>query len=117
MATVKFELDLDLTSPYRQTKLYVKDGRVFFGRWRPPEITLDGDEEEYIVKQGEDRQLDLLAHRIYGDRRLWWVIAHANKINFVHEEVVVGRKLVIPKLGRVRAALLAASARGTVGET
>ena len=109
MATIKFELELPFNSPYKRTRLYVKGGVAFFGVWRPIDVALDGDEEEVTIQRGLEGHLDLVAERIYGDRSLWRVIAHANKIDFPLEQVRVGMRLVVPKLANVRAALLAAS--------
>jgi len=113
--TEKFRLELGFTSPYKRTRLFIKNGRAFFGIWRPLEVQMDGDEKYIKVQRGFEGQLDLIAHDTYGDRRLWRVIAEANTIGFPLEEVTVGMELVIPKPSNVRAALLAAGAR--VGET
>lgn len=106
----QFELELPFTSPYKRTSLFIKNGRAFFGVWRPIEVTLDGDEEEVIIRRGLEGHLDLVAFTVYGDRRLWRVIAQANLIDFPMEEVVVGRRIIIPKIVNVRAALLASGA-------
>ena len=111
MARRPLEIELDFTNPYKQTSIFIKDGRAFFGLWNPINVTLDGDEEEYIVPQGMQGQLDLIANDFYGDRRLWRIIAHANKIDFPHEDVTAGRRLIIPKPDKVRSALLAAGGR------
>lgn len=112
MAQQRFELDLEFTHPYRRTRLYIKGGRAFFGRWHPFDVQLDGDEDEHVVQEGTEGQLDLIAHEYYGDRRLWRVIAHANRIDFPLEDVRPGTILVIPKIAYVNAALLQTVARG-----
>lgn len=106
----QFELELPFTSPYKRTQLFIKNGRAFFGVWRPIEVQMDGDEEEVLIQRGLEGHLDLVAFVVYGDRRLWRVIAHANRIDFPLEEVVVGLRVVIPKPTRVRAALLTSGA-------
>jgi hypothetical protein len=106
-----FNLKLELTHPYKRTRLFTQRGRSFFGRWRPADVKIDGNEEEYVVVEGQEGQLDILADEKYGDRQLWRVIAHANLIDFPLEQVVVGLKLIIPKLYNVNAALRAALAR------
>ena len=111
-ASQRFELEVAFTSPYKGTKLYIKAGRAFFGRWRPPPVTLDGDEDEDIVMEGQEGQLDTFATKHYGDRTKWRIIAQANLISHVHEEVVPGLRLIIPKLVNVEAALLKTQARG-----
>lgn len=107
----RVELEQNFSSPFKSTKLYIKGGRAFFGLWRPPEVRLDGDEEQLIIEQGNEGQLDLVAQQVYGDRALWYVIAHANQINFPLRDLPSGRRIVIPKLANVNAALLAARGR------
>lgn len=107
----QFELELSFVSPYKRTSLFIKNGRAFFGIWRRLEVQIDGDEEEIIIQRGLEGHLDLVAFVVYGDRRLWRVIADANLIDFPMEEVTVGRRITIPKTVHVRAALLASGAQ------
>ena len=99
------ELPLDFNSRYKRTKLFTKDGRVFFGRWRPLDVQIDGDEEEIEVQEGEEGQLRIFANNIYGTPDLEHVIAQANKLFFIPEQVVPGQRLIIPKQAHVDAAL------------
>lgn len=108
----RIERELEFTDPYKQVRLLLKEGRLFYGRWKPFDVKIDGDEEEYVVVEGQEGQLEILSDEVYGDRQLWRIIAHANQIDFAIEEVTTGRKLIIPKLGNVYAALLATVARG-----
>lgn len=109
MAT--FELDQPFTSRFKRTRLFLGGGQAFFGIWRPLDVQIDGDEETVFVQRGLEGQLDLYATVAYGDRTLWPVIAVANGIEYPPEEVIVGRRLIIPKPGNVRAALLASGAQ------
>lgn len=111
-APQRFELGVKFTNPYKGSKLYIKQARAFFGRWRPPPVQIDGDEATDIVQEGEEGQLDSFATRHYGDRSRWRIIAQANLINHVHEEVVPGLEIIIPKLAHVDAALQQVQARG-----
>jgi len=111
MADRPLEIEVDFTDPYKRTAVFIKDGKTFYGLWNPVDVALDGDEEQYTVPQGMQGSLDLIADEFYEDRRLWRIIAHANKIDFPHEDVVAGMTLVIPKPEKVRAALLAAGGR------
>jgi len=111
MAARSLEVELGFTNPYKRTAVFIKAGRAFFGLWNPIRVALDGDEEQYVVPQGMQGHLDLIANDFYNDRKLWRVIAHANRIDFPHEQVVAGMTLVIPKPEKVRAALLAAGGR------
>lgn len=109
MAT--FELEQPFTSRFKRTRIFVGGGNAFFGIYRPLEVQIDGDEESVIVQRGLEGQLDIYAGVVYGDRTLWPVIAEANGIQYPPEEVIVGRQLIIPKPGNVRAALLAQAAQ------
>jgi hypothetical protein len=111
MARRPLEIELEFTNPYKRTSVFIQNGRAFFGLWTPLAVELDGDEEEYTVPQGLQGHLDLVAHDFYGDRSLWRVIAHANRIDFPHEQVTAGMTLRIPKPEKVRAALLTAAGR------
>jgi hypothetical protein len=53
------------------------------------------DNDLYIISESTDR-LDLLAHKYYGDRNLWWIIAVANNINDASFYVTEGLQLRIP---------------------
>lgn len=99
-----FELELEFTNPYKRSQLFIKDGRAFFGLWRPPEITLDGDEERIAVPMGLEGHLDLIAQVTLGDRAFWRAIAQVNRIDYPLEEVKVGDRIIIPKAPAVRAA-------------
>jgi hypothetical protein len=103
----QFELELPFTSPYKRTRLFIKDGRAFFGIWRPLDVQMDGDEESVLIQRGLEGHLDLVSYVVYGDRRLWRVIAQVNRIDFPLEEVTVGRRILVPKPTNVRSALLA----------
>lgn len=111
MTNRALEIELDFTNPYKQTSVFVKEGRAFFGLHSPLQVEVDGSESEFRVSQGLQGHLDLIADEVYGDRRLWRVIAHANKIDFPHEQVVAGMVLVIPYFDRVSAALLESKGR------
>lgn len=108
-----FELQLDFTSPYKRTSLFIMDGRAFFGLWRPPQIDLDGDEERIRIPLGLEGQLDIISQVTLGDRRFWRAIAQVNKIDYPLEEVKVGDEIIIPKLEKVRAAYQQANGRAT----
>jgi hypothetical protein len=53
------------------------------------------DNDLYVISEATDR-LDLMAHKYYGDRALWWIIAVANNINDASFYVTEGLQLRIP---------------------
>ena len=57
-----------------------------------------------VMLQG-DQRLDVLAHKHYGDGRLWWVIAAASGIGW-WMQVPSGTRVVIPRdLNEVQAVI------------
>jgi hypothetical protein len=109
--TRPFELAQEFSNPYKQTQLFIDDGRAFFGLQRPPVVELDGDEERIAIPMGFEGHLDIIAQTTLGDRQFWRVIAQVNRIDFPLEEVKVGDRIIIPKLEKVRAAYRAAIGR------
>ena len=78
-----------------------KNGRMY--RWRGisdygdilDEVMIERDGDiEYVVGNGE--RLDQIAQRVYGDYRLWWVIALRNDIDYPAGELYEGRVIEIP---------------------
>lgn len=109
-----YELALPFTSRFKSTRLYLGSraplaGRAWWGIWKPLDITLDGDERQVTVQQGLEGCLDYIAGQEYRDRSLWPAIAQVNLIDKPFEDVIVGMRIVIPKLAKVRAALAKAS--------
>jgi hypothetical protein len=107
MANSDIQIELPFSSRYHLTRLFQKDGKIFWGLWQPPEIQMDGDEEVIVVDDAHAGGLGLYAHEYYGDPELFWVIAHVNKIDYPPEDVVKGLQIVIPKKENVLAALIA----------
>jgi len=50
----------------------------------------------YFITRVQDR-LDLLANKYYGTPRLWWILAHANKLGEGSFVVEPGTRLRIPQ--------------------
>ena len=111
--TRPFELELEFSNPYKRTALFVDKGKAFFGLWRAPIITLDGDEERITVPLGMEGSLDIIAQITLGDREFWRAIAQVNKIDYPQEEVRAGDQIIIPKLEKVRAAYRQTGGRST----
>lgn len=69
------------------TDKYQIDGRWF--------LNLDMFTDWTMVYWEEGDRLDLLAHRMYGDARLWWVIADVNDIQFPLD-ISTGTQIFVP---------------------
>jgi hypothetical protein len=59
------------------------------------------DDDLYITAQSVDR-IDRLAHKYYGDPRLWWVIATRNGWDQPMTSIQPGNEIVIPSPRYVR---------------
>lgn len=72
------------------------DGEDFLAPKNLPEYISDETDKIHIVAEWDT--LDLLAFRYYGDSKLFWLIAHANKIEdpFYDLTAMLGSSIFIP---------------------
>jgi len=68
-----------------------RDRQVVALRLTPPPVPSD---RQHPVMQGET--IDLLAHRLYGDARLWWRILDANPVVYPLD-IQAGDRLNLPQ--------------------
>lgn len=52
----------------------------------------------YRVRGHDEKRPDNIAHRVYGDWRLWWVILVANGIDLPYTDIEPGSILTIPNI-------------------
>lgn len=76
------------------TDLLFGDGVVFWDTVDLPEFLVQADDTQYVAL-ARDR-LDSLAWKFYGDSRLWWVLAIANDLELIPNDVYPGQTLRIP---------------------
>jgi nucleoid-associated protein YgaU len=74
--------------------LLTEEGIEFWDLPTYPEILKQPDDGVYTVKDND--RIDSIAFRVYGEERLWWVLAVANDLELVPTELVVGADLRIP---------------------
>jgi len=90
------------TSPYNQTSIV--DGNYLDVMITRP-IPLDPTDVEYIVPPVYEFRPDMLAYDMYGDSRLWWVIAARNP-NVLGPDpyfnLIAGIKIYLPKLSTLK---------------
>lgn len=55
--------------------------------------------DTYIIESGD--WWDLIAYKVYGDSRYWWIIAITNEIHNPFEELIEGSTLKILKISFV----------------
>ena len=95
-----------LNDRYAFTKKHIDDsvshGRVRYGRWRPPEVSMDSS-TRYVVTAKDIGRLDVLAWRFLGDVRLWPVIAYVNSIRNQLADMYVDQEIKIPLASSVQA--------------
>ena len=58
-------------------KLKTKDNKRRYRGIKYPDIPVSSNDVYAITSEGD--RLDLLANQFYGDIRLWWIIASANR--------------------------------------
>lgn len=75
--------------------------RYVWGLCDPPDPTERDDDQFYTITQGD--RFDMLAHKYYGNTRLFWVIMHYNNISDAMTiEDYVGQQIRIPSKITVR---------------
>jgi hypothetical protein len=90
-------------SRLRFGELLLLDGIEFWNTLDLPALPIQPDDIQYQV-QATDR-IDLLAYKFYGDPVLWWVIATANDLELIPNDLSVGGVLRIPSVNFVQSVL------------
>jgi hypothetical protein len=73
-------MKVDYRSRYQFCTLFNDRGVYHWGTRPPVRIPESENDSFHRVTQADERRIDLIAHKYYGDVRLWWVIAEANNI-------------------------------------
>jgi len=81
-------------SRLRFAALVSSDGIEFWDLLDLPEIVVQAGDLQYTVVESD--RIDLIAQKFYGDPVLWWVIAAANGMELVPNELHSGQTLRIP---------------------
>ena len=66
--------------------------------WDPPDIPELPDDTFFEVTAEFEHRPDLIAHEIYGNEQLYWVIAFDNKMKDPFAQTTIGKILRIPDL-------------------
>lgn len=96
------------SSVENKTSRYVLGGKTevspgFLEWWNKSLLPNDPTDLIYILEKKFEQRPDLLAHSLYGDPYLWWVICQYNTILDFNTEFVEGVILRIPTQNRVLA--------------
>ncbi len=78
-----------------------------------PKIDPATDDRRYIVDRND--RIDRLADRLYGSADLWWVIALANGMELLPNDMYENQELRIPSGRRVFTTILRRPSRGLEG--
>ena len=82
----------------------VRQGTLRYVLWQIPPIDMTGY-DRYVVTDSDLMRLDLVAYRVYGDPRYWWIIALVNNIFNPLRDLAVGMVLLLPKMEAISASL------------
>lgn len=80
-------------------------GEQFIVLRQPLNLGLAAGDIYVTINQELLQRPDLIAHKAYGDRELWWVIYEFNNISDPLFELKLGQTIRLPALGRVQTAL------------
>jgi len=87
---------------YEMSSLFNKyeddDGMIFFNILKRININADNLEdpevfEPYLIKPGDS--FTSIAHRYYGNLKVWWVICTLNKIDNPFQKLEIGTKIYL----------------------
>ena len=90
------------TSPYFQTSVF-NNNYLDVMIYRA--IPIDPTDVEYVVPKVYENRPDLLAYDMYGDSRLWWVIAARNPNRLGPDpyfNLISGMTIYLPKLSSLK---------------
>lgn len=92
-------------SRFKMTELLADNGRLRYGLWEPPEITLRGSEPKFNVPPELEHRPDLISKRFYTTTDFWWAIMQVNGILFPIRDLVAGMTIIIPDIREITEAL------------
>lgn len=101
-SNVKVVSDLDYhnqDSRYKSRKIYIDEDSNYFHELPipPHDIEVSEEDDYYKVDASTANRLDYVAHLMYRNSKLWWVIALANSIEDPNN-LPMGTVLSIPSL-------------------
>jgi len=74
---------------------------LFLGLNKLPKIPRSVNDEVYEISHAFDERPDLLAHKMYGNSRLWWVFSMRNPdvLKDPIRDFKAGKKIILPSRG------------------
>lgn len=101
------------TSRQRFAKLIEIDGVECWELWEPPNLDPQPNDIFYTVTRMD--RIDLIAYRFYNSSEAWWIIALANDLRLLPNDLRENMKLRIPAPTRVFTKILKGAGRGEEG--
>lgn len=101
------------TSRLNWTRLLETEGVEHWDLPEYPDIQ-EADTDVFYDVDSADR-VDKLAERFYGSRDLWWIIALANNLRLLPNDMFLKQRLRIPSSKRVFTEILRRPSRGREG--
>ena len=101
------------SSRLRFSRLLELDGVEHWELPEYPAIEPARDDKRYVVDRND--RIDRLADRFYGTPTLWWVIALANGMELLPNDLNTQETIVIPSQRRVFTKILRRPTRGLEG--
>lgn len=78
---------------------FISDGDILTDLFQDFYFYLKGRQlQEYIVDETDEGLLDQISYKLYNSEEYWWILAKANNIVNIEDEVVRGRVLQVPSL-------------------
>lgn len=87
-------VEIKNNSRLRFSRLVETGGFTYWDTFELPTIPIQTDDIQYTVRSTD--RIDLLANRFYGDPVLWWVIAVANDMEFLPNDLLSSEVIRIP---------------------
>jgi hypothetical protein len=92
-------------SRFKMTELLSDTGKLRYGLWEPPDVTIRGSEVIYTVTPEFEHRPELVSKKFYDTTSFWWAIMNVNSILLPIRDMVAGIALVIPDLSEIIEAL------------
>ena len=92
-----------MTAKYNNTSNYSNTGlnKKYLNVYNPTltRETLSTDTKTIVIENKYDRRPDLLANDLFGNSKVWWVIAHYNreKLRDPLNDFRAGKTIVVPR--------------------